>query len=75
MAARTNEESAQIYAAIQEAVKGGALPLAVVATRVGYAPREVIEVLLRFDRASRISIVPADSGEAGEAEFLVRACE
>jgi hypothetical protein len=50
----------RLYAAIEEVVAEGDFTLEEVARRVGCTPHDVLEVLLRFDRASHVSITPSD---------------
>jgi predicted Rossmann fold nucleotide-binding protein DprA/Smf involved in DNA uptake len=51
----------RLYDAITEALSSGALTIEEVARRVECSPHEVLEVLVQYDRASRISLVPGDA--------------
>ncbi|TAK23836.1 MAG: hypothetical protein EPO40_25075 [Myxococcaceae bacterium] len=66
-----NVEGQRLCEAITKAVEGGALTVEEVARRVGCTPHDALEVLLRFDRASRISITPG-TGEGGDDDLLLR---
>jgi hypothetical protein len=59
----------RLYAAIEEVVAEGDFTLEEVARRVGCTPHDVLEVLLRFDRASHVSITPSDGCD--EAPLLL----
>ncbi len=58
-----DEKGRALYLAIKAAVAGGPMPVAQLARLVGCTPREALEVLLRFDRASLITIAPATDEE------------
>lgn len=61
----------RIYAALLEALSGGDLTVEELAHRVGCTAHEAVNVLRRYDRASRITIVPG----ARDADLWVRFAE
>lgn len=62
----------RIYAAIGEALAEGELTVEELAQRVGCTPHEVVDVLVRYDRTSRVTITP---GPGDGDSLLVRAAE